>query len=62
MGIAVSGSGFGTVAFPPLMHWMIESLFSKDYKPALLVEAGIILTCVIYGALMVTYLFDSDFA
>ncbi|CAF5015300.1 unnamed protein product, partial [Rotaria sp. Silwood1] len=52
MGIAVSGSGFGTLIFPPLMHWVINALFRRKYKPALLVESGIILTCVIFGALM----------
>ncbi|CAF2861489.1 unnamed protein product [Rotaria sp. Silwood2] len=52
MGIAVCASGFGTVIFPPLMHWMIKTLFRREYKPALLVESGIILTCVIFGALM----------
>ncbi|CAF5007572.1 unnamed protein product, partial [Rotaria sp. Silwood1] len=52
MGIAASASGFGTVIFPPLMHWMIKALFQREYKPALLVESGIILTCVIFGALI----------
>jgi MFS family permease len=53
MGIAVSASGFGTVIFPPLMHWMIKAFFRHQYKPVLLVEAGIILTCAIFGTLMV---------
>ena len=54
IGIAVSASGLGTVMFPPVMHWMIRVVFQHDYKPALLVKAGIILTCVIFGALMVS--------
>jgi len=53
MGIATSASGFGTVFFPVAMHWVINSLFLKDYKPALLVESGIIFACVIFGFLLV---------
>lgn len=55
VGIAVSGTGFGTVAFPPLMHWMIKEVFKGDYRPALLTQAGIILSCVLCGALMVCF-------
>ncbi|CAF1633161.1 unnamed protein product, partial [Adineta ricciae] len=53
MGIAVCGSGLGTLAFPLVMPYIINKPLWFDYDGALLLEAGIISICVIFGALMV---------
>lgn len=48
-GIAVCGSGVGTFAFAPLATYLLEIF---DWKNALLVLAGLILNCAIFGAMM----------
>lgn len=48
-GIAVSGSGVGTFIFAPFSRYLIDTY---DWKTALYVLAGIILTCGIFGMLM----------
>ncbi|CAH1953803.1 unnamed protein product [Acanthoscelides obtectus] len=48
-GIAVCGSGVGTFAFAPLATFLLEQY---DWKGANLILAGLILNCVIFGALM----------
>ncbi|XP_045468018.1 monocarboxylate transporter 3 isoform X2 [Harmonia axyridis] len=48
-GIAVCGSGVGTFAFAPLATMLLESY---GWKGANLILAGLILNCVIFGALM----------
>ena len=48
-GIAVCGSGFGTFTFAPLASYLIETF---GWKGALLILAGLILNCVLFGALM----------
>ncbi|UJR13350.1 hypothetical protein I4U23_000368 [Adineta vaga] len=53
MGIAVCGSGLGTLAFPLVMPYVINKPLWFDYDGALLLEAGIIFICVIFGGLMV---------
>lgn len=53
MGIAVCGSGLGTLVFPAIMPYIIDKPLSFGYIGALLLEAGIIFICVIFGALMV---------
>lgn len=48
-GIAVCGSGVGTFAFAPLATFLLESY---GWKGANLILAGLILNCVLFGALM----------
>ncbi|KAM8709842.1 hypothetical protein ACLKA7_016619 [Drosophila subpalustris] len=48
-GIAVCGSGFGTFAFAPLATYLLEQF---GWKNALLIFAGLILNCAIFGAMM----------
>jgi MFS family permease len=55
MGIAVCGSGLGTVIFPWLMPYIIHSPIWLDYNGALLVESAIIFICVIFGMSMVIF-------
>ncbi|CAH1126996.1 unnamed protein product [Ceutorhynchus assimilis] len=47
-GIGVCGSGIGTFIFAPLSESLIDSL---GWRSALLVQAAIVLTCIIYGSL-----------
>ncbi|XP_066156644.1 monocarboxylate transporter 12-like isoform X1 [Euwallacea fornicatus] len=47
-GIAVCGSGIGTFLFAPLSKSLIKQL---GWRNALLVQGGIVLSCVIYGCL-----------
>ncbi|CAF3706717.1 unnamed protein product [Rotaria sp. Silwood1] len=53
MGIAVCGSGLGTVAFPYILPWLMNRFFSNDYKYALLFESILIFTCILFGLLMI---------
>lgn len=53
MGIAVCGSGLGTLGFPLVMPFIINSPLWFGYDGALLLEAGVIFICVIFGILMV---------
>ena len=53
MGIAVCGSGLGTLVFPAIMPYIINHPSWLDYDGALLVEAAIIFICIIFGVLMV---------
>ncbi|CAF4977045.1 unnamed protein product [Rotaria sp. Silwood1] len=53
MGIAVCGSGLGTLVFPAIMPYIINAPLWFDYEGALLLEAAIIFICVIFGALMI---------
>ncbi|XP_017781840.1 PREDICTED: monocarboxylate transporter 3 isoform X2 [Nicrophorus vespilloides] len=48
-GIAVCGSGVGTFAFAPLATMLLETY---GWKGANLILAGLILNCVVFGALM----------
>lgn len=48
-GIAVCGSGVGTCAIAPLATVLLEMY---GWKGATLILAGLILNCVIFGALM----------
>ncbi|XP_046387669.1 monocarboxylate transporter 10 [Ischnura elegans] len=47
-GIAVCGSGIGTFLMAPLATWLIDSL---GWRGALMIQAGIVLNCAIFGAL-----------
>lgn len=47
-GIAVCGSGFGTFIFAPLLDFFIKTY---NWRGALLILAGIVLNCAIFGAL-----------
>ncbi|CAF4657048.1 unnamed protein product [Rotaria sp. Silwood2] len=53
IGIAVCGSGLGTVAFPFILPWIINKFFSNNYKNALLFESLLIFTCILFGLLMI---------
>jgi hypothetical protein len=57
MGIAVCGSGLGTLVFPAIMPYIINAPLWFDYEGALLLEAAIIAICVIFGVLMVNFVF-----
>ncbi|XP_011504316.1 PREDICTED: monocarboxylate transporter 12 [Ceratosolen solmsi marchali] len=48
-GIAVCGSGFGTFMFAPLAGILLETY---QWKGAILILAGLIFNCAIFGALM----------
>ncbi|KAF4530991.1 hypothetical protein B566_EDAN013265 [Ephemera danica] len=47
-GIAVCGSGLGTFLFAPLTEWLISEF---GWRGALLIIAGIVFNCTIFGAL-----------
>lgn len=47
-GIAVCGSGFGTFIFAPLTEYLIKNY---TWRGALLIIAGIVLNCILFGAL-----------
>ncbi|XP_013113022.2 monocarboxylate transporter 12 [Stomoxys calcitrans] len=47
-GIAVCGSGFGTFVFAPLMEQLMGSY---GWRGALLIVGGIVLNCIIFGAM-----------
>jgi hypothetical protein len=55
MGIAVCGSGLGTLVFPAIMPYVINFPSWLDYDGALLVESAVIFICVIFGVLMVRF-------
>ena len=55
MGIAVCGSGLGTLVFPWLMPFVINSPFWFDYDGGLFLQASMIFICVIFGVLMVIF-------
>lgn len=48
LGIAVCGSGFGTFIFAPLTEFLIKNY---TWRGALLIIAGIVLNCILFGAL-----------
>lgn len=48
-GIAVCGSGVGTFVFAPLATFLLDNL---DWKNSLLILAGLILSCALFGSLM----------
>ena len=60
MGIAVCGSGLGTLVFPAIMPYILNHPSWLDYDGALLVEAAIIFICVIFGVLMVRVPFSRN--
>lgn len=47
-GIAVCGSGFGTFIFAPIISKLMEQY---GWRGSLLILAGIVLECVLFGAL-----------
>ncbi|XP_026846740.1 monocarboxylate transporter 12 [Drosophila persimilis] len=47
-GIAVCGSGFGTFVFAPLTEYLIGSY---GWRGAMLIIGGIVLNCIIFGAM-----------
>ncbi|CAF4983061.1 unnamed protein product, partial [Rotaria sp. Silwood1] len=53
MGIAVCGSGLGTLVFPAVMPYVMNASLWFDYEGVLLLEAAIIFICVIFGVLMI---------
>ena len=57
MGIAVCGSGLGTLVFPAIMPYIIDAPLNLGYEKALLLEGGVIAICVLFGFLMVIFTF-----
>lgn len=53
MGIAVCGSGLGTLVFPLVMPFIVEKPLSWGFGGAFLFEAALIFLCILFGALMV---------
>ncbi|CAF3992389.1 unnamed protein product [Adineta steineri] len=53
MGIAVCGSGLGTLVFPFVMEHIIGKPWLLGFANGLKIEAAVIVICVIFGALMV---------
>ncbi|CAF4416237.1 unnamed protein product [Rotaria sp. Silwood2] len=53
MGISVCGSGLGTLVFPAVMPYVMNAPLWFDYEGVLLLEAAIILTCIIFGIFMI---------
>lgn len=47
-GIAVCGSGFGTFVFAPVISKLIEQF---GWRGSILILAGVVLECVLFGAL-----------
>ncbi|KAL5004781.1 hypothetical protein ScPMuIL_018237 [Solemya velum] len=47
-GLAVCGSGIGAFIFAPLSKWLLDQY---DWKGACLIQAGLILNCVVCGCL-----------
>jgi len=56
MGIAVCGSGLGTLTFPFIMPYIINFPLWFDYDGALLLESAVIFICIIFGILMVMFI------
>ena len=56
-GIAVCGSGVGTFAFAPLATYLLETF---DWKNSLLILAGLILNCAVFGAMMRPLTYPKD--
>ncbi|KAJ8674039.1 hypothetical protein QAD02_005301 [Eretmocerus hayati] len=48
-GIAVCGSGFGTFLFAPMAGWLLQNF---AWKGAILILAGLIFNCAVFGAMM----------
>ena len=48
MGISVCGSGIGAIIFNPLSKWLLDEY---GWRGTLLIEAGLVLNCVAFGAL-----------
>ena len=48
MGISVCGSGIGSIIFNPLSKWLLDEY---GWRGTLLIEAGLVLNCVAFGAL-----------
>lgn len=57
MGIAVCGSGLGTLIFPMVMPYVIDSPLWFDFDGALLIEGAFIFICVLFGLIMVILYF-----
>jgi hypothetical protein len=53
LNIAVCGLGVGTMIFPWIMPFVINSPIWFGYSGALLIESAIIFICVIFGILIV---------
>lgn len=56
-GIAVCGSGVGTFAFAPLATYLLDTF---DWKNSLLILAGLILNCAVFGAMMRPLTYPKD--
>lgn len=54
MGIAVCGSGLGTIGFSYVMDAIIKTKKWLSFENGLLLESGILLICLLSGFLMVS--------
>ncbi len=56
LGIAVCGTGVGTMIFPWIIPIVMKSPIWFDYYGALLIESAFIFMCVIFGIFVVNLL------
>jgi MFS family permease len=49
LGLVTAGTGIGALSFGPLANYLMEKL---GWKTGLLIFAGIMLTCILFGAIM----------
>jgi MFS family permease len=49
LGLVTAGTGIGALSFGPLANYLMEKF---GWKTGLLIFAGIMLTCILFGAIM----------
>jgi len=49
LGLVTAGTGIGALSFGPLANFLMERL---GWKIGMLIFAGIMLTCILFGAIM----------
>ena len=49
LGLVTAGTGIGALSFGPLANFLMEWL---GWKKGMLIFAGIMLTCILFGAIM----------
>jgi MFS family permease len=49
LGLVTAGTGIGALSFGPLAEYLFEKL---GWKTGMFIFAGIMLTCILFGAIM----------